>query len=256
MIYNNQEKRNEIVQQMPDYFSASTSKVLAFINLCVYPQKFEVAYHNLREQPRISATTYDVLKGAITGLLVLANRQHKESRMSVDEYVIDFIEFIRKDTKGDPVKFLLSMKRYMPRYLFIKGLSVSFGVDWRRLVADALDLKKLPKATNYHSICTNLYVRNLLRAYVVYKNYKETHDEGYEQGVNDVETLLKQTYAFKTALPPEKMVALFQALCSYLPNWSYAVRRKVAWAIDTSQDGRAIIERQFTDYRSRQIQGV
>lgn len=256
MIYNKQARRDEIVEQIPGYFDDAPSRVLAFINLCVYPQKFEVAYMNLREHKRISATTYDVLKGAITGLLVLGNRQHKDSRRSVDEYVIDFIDFIRNDRVGDPVKFLLSMKRYLPRYLFIKGLQVAFGLDWRRLVADALDLKKLPKATNYHSMCTNTYVRNLLRAYVVYKNYKEPHDEGFEAGVNDVNSLLRDTYGFKTALSEEKMIALFQALCGHLPNWSYNIRRKASWAIDTSQDARDIIERQFSEYKSKQVQGV
>lgn len=256
MHYNNQRKRDKLIEKMPDYFEKAPSKVLAFINLCVYPHKFEVAYHNLREHPRISATTYDVLKGAITGLLVLANRQHKESRASVDEYVLDFIEFIRQDKRPDPVRFLLSMKMYLPRYMFVKGLSVAFGVDWRKLVGDALNLNRLPKVENYHSLCTNIYVRNLLRAYVVYKNYRDPHDDDYREGENDVTTLLKKTYEYKTALEPEQMVALFQALQESLPSWSYTIRRKAAWAIDTSQDGWSILNRQFTPFKNQQVQGV
>ena len=137
--YNNQYKRDALLEKMPNYFEGQPSPVLAFINLCIFPHKFELVFSNLREQERITKTTYACMKGVIIGLLVLINRQHKDSSFSVDEYVIDFIEFIRNDRVGDPVKFLLSMRHYMVRYMFLKGLQVSFGVDWRRFIADALD---------------------------------------------------------------------------------------------------------------------
>lgn len=199
--------------------------------------------------------TYDALKGAILGLLVLVKRKHKDAVASVDNYVLDFISFIRNDTKDDPIKFLLSMRAYMLRYMFLKGLQVAFGIDWKPLVTDALELKRAPLLKNYHSLCTNKYVRNLLRVYVIWKNYRDVHDEGYIAGVNDTNSLLDKASVYKTSLVREQLVSLLEALKENLPSWNYSVRKRAAYAIDTSCDGWEIINRQFTEFRYKQTQG-
>lgn len=255
MHYLNQYKREELTKKNPDIFANAPSRVLAFINLCIYPYKFEMIYQSVKTQERISEKTFDCIKGVITGLLVLVHRKHKDVHVSVDEYVIDFIKFIKSDSVGDPVKFLLSMKAYMLRFMFLRGLQVSFGIDWRQMVTEALELKKAPTSSSFHTIFTNTYVRNLLRVYVVWKNYREQHDPDYEAGVNDLNTLLDNAAKFKTSLEREKLVFLFEYLQANLPSWSYTVRRKASWAIDTAQDGYAMINRQFTDYKYKQVQG-
>lgn len=253
MHYNNYPKRLLIQEKNPSIFERSPSRVLSFINLCIYPHTFETVYRSIRSDKRITIKTYDCLKGVIIGLLVLSNRKHKDSYVSVDTYVIDFVNFIKSDTKEDPIRFLLSMRVYMPRYLFLRGLQIAFSIDWRSLVTDALELKIAPRSKSYHSLCTNKYVRNLLRVYVVWKNYRDVHDEGYELGVNDVNTLLDKAAAHKTSLDRVSLVALLESLKESLPSWGYSVRRKAAYAIDTSADGWAIINRQPSEWRYRQM---
>jgi len=253
--YNNQPKRVELMKQIPGIFERSPSKVLSFINLCIYPHQFEVVYQSIRRQERISMKTYDALKGVIIGLTVLVKRKHKDTLASVDNYVLDFIGFIRSDKTDDPIKFLLSMRAYMLRYMFLKGLQVAFGIDWKALVTDALELRRTPMSRNYHSLCTNVYVRNLLRVYVIWKNYRETYEEDYVAGVNDTNTLLDKAAEFKTSLDREQLVSLLEALKENLPSWNYSVRKRAAYAIDTCCDGWEIINRQFTDFRYKQVQG-
>lgn len=253
--YNNQITREKLQQEIPGIFERSPSRVLSFINLCIYPQQFEVVYESIRKQERISMKTYEALKGTIIGLLVLVKRKHKDSVASVDNYVLDFISFIRNDTKADPIKFLLSMKAYMLRYMFIKGLQVAFGIDWKTLVTASLELKRAPVLRNYHSLCTNTYVRNLLRVYVIWKNYRDVHEDDYVAGVNDTNTLLDKAAAYKTSLAREQLVSLLESLKENLPSWKYSARKRAAYAIDTCCDGWEIINRQFTDFRYKQTQG-
>lgn len=253
--YNNQQQREQLVKKNPGIFERSPSRVLSFINLCIYPQQFELVYNSIRSQERLSVRTFEALKGAILGLLVLSRRKHKDSLISVDHYVVDFVTFIRNDTKADPIKFLLSMRAYMVRYLFLKGLDVAFGLDWRTLVVDALELNSAPNPNNYHSLCTNKYVRNLLRVYVVWKNYRDTYDEGYLEGTNDSNTLLDKAAAYKTSLSREKLVSMLEVMKENLPSWNYGTRRKAAYAIDTSSDAWDMLNKQFTEYRYKQVQG-
>jgi len=253
--YNNLMKREALVNKMPDIFNRTPSKVLSFINLCIYPQDFSVLYHSVRTQERLSMPTYEALKGALIGLIVLSKRKHRDTILSVDNYIIDFISFIRNDSVGDPVKFLLSMKAYMLRFMFAKGLQVAFGLDWRKLILESLDLRSAPNPKSYHSLFTNIYIRNLLRVYVIWKNYRDIHEEEYEAGVNDINTLLDKAASHKTSLSREQLVALFETLKENLPSWRYATRKQAAYAIDTCQDGWAIVNRQFSDFRYKQTQG-
>jgi hypothetical protein len=256
MHYNNKEKRDELQQAMPQYMYSQKSKVLGFINLCIHPHRFETVYSSVRSAVTITNKTYACVQGTVQGLLVLVNRQHRYSLTCIDAYTPDFIDFIRNDTVGDPVKFLLSMRAYMYRYMFLKGLRVAFGINWRVLVFNALELPELPKShTSYHSLLTNKYVRNLLRAYVVYKNYRTPDDPEYELGVNDVVTLLDKAALAKTSYPRHKVVALFEVLCESLPCLTYSIRRKAAFAIDTCNDAWEQIHYQFNDIRYKNTQG-
>jgi hypothetical protein len=255
MPYNKEPKRQELLRLMPWLFDDCESKVLQFINLCIYPQKFELLYDTLRTQDRISADNYESVKGTITGLLVLTHRQHAESKISVDAYVIDFIRFIRSDKKPDPVRFLLSMRVYFPRFLLAVGLQTSFGVDWRTLVTEVLSLENKPQLKSYHSLFGNKYLRTLVHAYIVWKNYRDTHDPDYEEGTNDLLTLLDKYSKLKTNDGRESTQALFEALQSNLPSWSVDARKKAAWAIDSAQDGYEMINRQFSDWKYKQVQG-
>lgn len=255
MHYNNQQARENLLAKMPWLFDDSQSKVLSFVNLCIYPHKFELLWHTLRTQERITEASYNAVKGVICALMVMNNRMHKEKDISVDAYVIDFIKIIRSCTDDNPVKFLLSMRAYMVRFMFIVGLRVAFGVDWRELVYQVLELKNKPQNRSYHSLFTNLYIRTLLHAYICWKNYREPHDPDYESGTNDILTLLENYSKLKKNLGYESTLKLFEALQSGLPSWSVDSRRKAAWAIDSAQDGFSMINRQFTDWKYKQVQG-
>jgi len=253
--YNNEPARRKLLAETPWLFDDCESKVLSFINLCIYPQKFELLYNTLRNQPRISANDYESVKGAITGMLVMNNRQHRESMLSVDNYVIDFIKFIRSDPKDDPVRFLLSMRRYFPRFLFAIGINVAFGLDWKTVVTDCLDLSQKPNPGTYHGVLCHRYLRNLLYAYIIWKTYREPHDPDYKLGENDLLTLFDKYTKLKTCLGRETLQSLYTYLSESLPSWNVGVRQKAAWAIDSAQDGYAMVNRQFTDWKYKQVQG-
>lgn len=247
--FNNYERRQEIVEQNPGIFERSPSRVLSFVNLCIYPQKFEVVYDSIRKNRRLTTAAYGAVKGTILALLTLAKRRGIFSHVSVDHYVVDYISFIKNDSKSDPVKFLLNMKAYLYRYLLIRGLYVSFGLDWRELVAKALELKTLPSSATYHYLLTNRYVRNLLFAYVVWKFYYDSHEEGYEAGVNDVVTLLTKQAQYKKCISYEALVAIFDQLQSSLPSYNKSVRNRAAWAIDRALDGWYIVNKQMHEWK-------
>lgn len=185
------------------------------------------------------------------GLIVLVSRKHKDSEIAVDEYIIDFIKFIRSDTVGDPEKFLLSMRRYMFRFMFIVGLRVAFGIDWRDFVSEILELKKKPQINTYHYLFVNVYIRNLLQAYSVWKYYKAPGDEGYVLGVNDLATLAQAQANLKTSLGLEKLTALIEALQQTLPSWNHNIRKQAAWHIDTCHQGIYLRERQYSEKQQR-----
>ena len=68
-----------------------------------------------------------------------------------------------------------------------------------------------------------------------------------------MKTLMDNAAKFKTSISPVQLQALFEHLCTTLPSWNYSTRRRVAWAIDTSQDGWGILNRQFTDYKAKLV---
>jgi hypothetical protein len=250
MIYNNKHARAELLKATPWLFN-SKSKLINFVNLCIYPQKWDVVYKNVREE-RMTDNAYQALKGALRGLLVLNHRHHFLVNASIDAYIIDFILLIRADRQGDSEKFMLNMRMYLTRFLLMVGLKVAFGINWADLAVDALGINK-PAPRTYHSLLGNAYIRTLLHSYIVWKFYREPGDDDYEAGVNNVATMLEVAKAKKSSLMGDECQLLFEALQSSLPSENLGLRMKAAYAIDTAQDGWSTVNRQFVDWKHYQI---
>jgi hypothetical protein len=244
MHFNNKNVRDELLKKMPNHFYFNNKKVLGFINLCIYPLRFELIYSQIRENSIIANTTYDGLKGALAGMLVLTRRKGRFYQNIVDEAIVDWVEFIRMDKTPNAEKFLLNFRNYMPRYLLIKGLKIAFNVDWREVVFNALTLKQLPKPRTYHSLLTNQYLREIMKSYIVYKKFRECNDEDYKEGVNDLVTIFNEQLA-KSTLKPDQFTSLYDTLVASLPSWNTSVRKKAAFAIDNFLDGYYIINVSF-----------
>jgi hypothetical protein len=240
MHFNSKTVRDELLKKMPNDFDLTKHKVLSFINLCIYPLRWEHVYDRIRNQQAITQTTYDGLKGAIAGMLVLCKRKNRFYHNIVDETVVDWCTYIRMDKKPNPERFLLNWCHYMNKYLFAKGLQVAFNVDWRIIVFDALTLKKLPKPQTYNSLFTNPYLKELIGCFVIYKRFREKHDEEYEEGKNDLLSLYNKQKA-KSKLKPEQFDALYDTLVKSLPSWNTAVRKKASFAIEHCLDGYYLI---------------
>lgn len=249
MHYNNLIKRQEILEKYPGTFANNCKGILPFVNLCIFPYDFATIYHRIQQREQIQYNDYEALKGAITALLVLIKRKNKNNNAAVDIFVVDFVSYIRSDTKTkDPLKFLMSMNRYLPRYLCVSGLKYSFGLDWRELVESTLDLNRSLSYSSYHSLFTNLYIRSLMMTFVAWKNFRYSHEDGYEYGVNDIDTLLDKAAAYKKSIKRDRIELLFERLIKELPSWNVDVRRKVGWCIDTMQDGWYVTNRQISDW--------
>jgi hypothetical protein len=240
MHYNSKTVRDELLKKMPNAFDFQKHKVLSFINLCIYPIRWEHVYDRIRNQPTITQTTYDGLKGAIAGMLVLCKRKNRFFNNIVDETVVDWCTYIRMDKKPEPERFLLNWCHYMNKYLFAKGLQVAFNIDWRIIVFDALDLQKMPKPKTYNSLFSNKYLKELIKCFVVYKRFREKQDEDYEEGKNDLLTLYNQQKD-KSILKPEQFDNLYDTLVKSLPSWNTSVRKKASFAIEHFLDGYYLI---------------
>lgn len=253
--YNRHKKRRDIINKNPDMMTKREGRMLAFVNATIYPYKFEIIYDNIRNRGELAMCEYTSLKGVLLSLLTQVKRNHKSSLISIDSYIIDFIELIKVSNDTDPNKFLMSMKRYMPRFLFIIGLRVAFGLDWKDIVTDALYLKQKPEPTTVHGLFCNHYLRNLLFAYCIWKQYRETFDEEYELGKNDLLTLLNSYSTLKTSLGRDELEALFYYLQKALPSYSLDARRRAWYMIDTAQDAFHLQFLQFNDPMFKKTQG-
>jgi hypothetical protein len=129
--------------------------------------------------------------------------------------------------------------------MFIVGLKVAFGVDWRDFVFEVLNLNHKPQPKTVDSLFSSKYLRGMLHAYIIWKTYRESFDPEYEEGKNDLRTLIGKYTSLKTGMPVDTMVKLVDGFHVTLPSYSYSVRRKSAWAIDTAQDGYNIIHNQL-----------
>lgn len=253
--YNRHERRRKIIDQSPTMFDKKEGRMLAFVNVSIHPYKFEVIYDNIRNKGELAMYQYTSLKGVLLSLLTQVKRNHASSLVSIDSYIIDFIELIKASKDDDPNKFLMSMKRYMPRFLFIVGLRTAFGLDWKDLVTEALYLKQKPEPNTLHGLFCNHYLRNLLFAYCIWKQYREPFDEEYEQGKNDLLTLLDSYSKLKTALGRDELEALFFCLQKSLPSYNLNVRRRARYMIDTAQDAFHLQFLQFNDPMFKKTQG-
>lgn len=222
-------------------FPEKENRVLAFVNLAIHPYDFNQVYTSIRKDEVIGLNNWEAIKGVVMAMLVLAKRRSEESYKAVDAYTVDFIELIKSDRQGNASVFLLNMRWYMPRFLFVVGLQVSFGIDWKETVTNVLELKKKPQPTTYGSLFVNRYLRSFLYAYIVFKNYKQPGDEGYELGTNDINTLLDYNAKFAYAISRDVLVRLTTHLQEQLPAYSYEVRRKACYCIDNALDGYYIL---------------
>jgi hypothetical protein len=247
VYYNNQYERERIKEASP--LPIKHPRIGQFVNLCIHPYRWELIYSNLKKQQQISMKDYEAAKGAVMGLIVACRRRTHASGAAVDQYIIDFIKLVQSDRQNDPEKFLYNMTHYWRRFQLMVGLQVAFGIDWRALVVDCLELKKPLQFSTYHSILSNPYARSLLHAYIIYRKFREPVDEDYELGVNDLATLMDKYGKSKAGVGNYKLQLLFNALLESLPSWNCDIRQKAGWAIDGAEDGRALIERQYSKFR-------
>lgn len=253
--YLNLPKRNKLLEQKEQKgyeFPKHEHRVIEFVNLSIHPYDWAQVYESIRRHERISARNWECVKGVILALLVLTKRKNRESVRSTDAYIIDFIELMRSDKQGDPEKFLLNMRFYFPRFQFVIGLQVAFGIDWRQLVTNTLELKVKPQPKTYGSLFVNRYLRSLLYAYIVWKNYRLPGDEGYELGVNDTNALLDEYAKRAYAISREVLQRLFVSLQESLPSYAYNARRQGAYAIDNAIDGWQNISYNYNEFNSKQ----
>lgn len=252
--YNNQRARDKILAQKEDkgyQFPKHEHKLVAFVNLAITPYDWNQIYTSVRNKERISEKNWMALKGVILAMLVATKRRNRESAKTTDAYIIDFIELIRSDRQGDPEKFLLNMRFYFPRFQFVVGLQVAFGIDWRELVTNTLKLKIKPQPKTYGSLFANKYLRNLLYAYIIWKNYRGADEDGYELGVNDVNTLLDEYSTRAYTISREVLQLLFVSLQESLPSFSYTTRRQASYAIDNAIDGWQNLAYNFKEFNSK-----
>lgn len=229
-------------------------KVIAFVNLAIHPYDWNQVYESIRRKETINDRNWECVKGVILALLVLTKRRNNESLRAVDCYIIDFIELIRSDRQGDPEKFLLNMRFYMPRFLFVVGLQVAFGLDWRELVTTTLNLRAKPQPKTYGSLFVNKYLRTLLYAYICWKNYYQAGDDGYVLGVNDTNALLDEYAKRAYTVSREVLQLLFVRLQEELPSYSRNIRRQSSYAIDNSIDGWQNINKSYNNYSNKHKQ--
>jgi hypothetical protein len=249
MRYNTQVKRDEILATMEKkgyQFPKHDHKLISFVNLAISPSDWTQVYNSARTAEKIPFATWEAVKGAIMAMLVVSKRKSRESHRSCDAYVLPFIELMRSDMQGDSEKFLLNMRWYMPRFLFIVGLKEAFGIDWREFTFKHLRLKKKCQKKTYGSLLASNYpLRTLLYAYIVYKNYKQPGEVGYEKGVNDTTTLLEKESKHSYCHSYEHLLILFVALQETLPSSSYQIRRDSCYAIDKAINASEVFSRSY-----------
>lgn len=257
--YLNIRQRNALLlkQEAKGYkFPENKHRVISFVNLAIAPYDWGQIYESIRKKERVSSANWECVKGVILALLVLTKRKNKDSLKATDAYIVDFIELMRSDKQGDAEKFLLNMRFYMPRFQFVVGLQVAFGLDWRELVTNTLELKQKPQPKTYGSLFVNKYLRSLLYAYIVWKTYVQPGEEGFEAGVNDVNSLLDKYSQRAYAISREVLQRLFVRLQESLPSYSYNVRRQASYAIDNALDGWENLTYNYNEFNKKHKQAT
>lgn len=258
MHYNHAYKREQIRQKYLDkgIDLFDTDNIYSvYINLCIHPYKWESVFANIRERPHINQRDYFALLGTIKALLINTKRAKKESTRMSAELAPDFIDFIRNDRVGNPWKFILSMRRYVPRYLIMRGLQ-DFGIDWRDLAFDHMGAKYKPQPKSYHTLFTNLYLRTIVKALGVFAAVREPHDADYECGVNDVASLIKKESNSTKCKSPEILERTYLFLRESLPSWSPQVRGQVTYYLSNLLPVTYLVEKRLYGRQHENIIGV
>jgi hypothetical protein len=257
--YNNKEARDNILRRMeaegkPDPFGSNQPKFKNWINLCIHPSDWDTVYKRVKSNTTLSFETWEALQGVVFALLVYMNKSTRETKEVLNDVVIDFVDFIRKDKASDPWRFLHSMRRYYPRYAILKTLA-TFGIEWRTVAYEVMGANFKPSPRSYHSVFTNIYVRTLVKAVVIYKHYRTALDADFDDGVNDMHSLLLLHSASSKCLPYNRLEATVNLLLSVLPNWTPSVRSKVSYMLGYLQPASVLYELQMLPSTERKVLG-
>ncbi len=239
--YNNLYQREKL-KLFDNVAEDKRANLITFVNAAIHPYDFTTIYDRLHEpckQNKMLPEHYAALKGVLMALLVKKKRKSAWSFHAVDYYIIDFIKLI-KLSNLDAERFLLNMAFYLYRFLFAEGIRVSFGYNYLDIVEAALPGEKRPEPRSFHYTLNNQWLRTATAAYSVFKHFRQTHDEGFEKGINDLDTMLA-THNYKHALGIDAVEKVFYKLMEKLPSASLPQRKKACFAIDNCQDGWYII---------------
>lgn len=260
MHFNNKAVRDALEKQIEletgvNPFKASPRRFCTYVNLCLHPYTWEQTYYHLRQRKTISLTTWSCLSGAVLALFINLNRKTGETTQTVAEVVPDFVEYIRSDKTNDPWKFLLSMRRYLPRFITVKALA-RVGLDWRKLSVELMGAYKTPKPATYHTLFTNIYVRSLVKAMVVFRLYRTTGDADYQPGVNDIITLVEKEAKSKKCISAAHLLNLVERLQETLPSWSVSARARACYYCSYLMPLHYLYEKQMLPSLERNVLGT
>lgn len=259
MHYNGQKDRERLMAEFErregrGMFEGTTKNFCVWVNLCLAPYTWEQTYEGIRRGGRIDYKHWECLGGAIMALFVNINRFTTFTKEMVGECQPDFVEYIRADKKSDPWRFLLSMRRYMPRYITLKALA-KVGFDWRSVACERMGARTLSRSTTYHSLFTNLYVRSIIKAMVVFRNYRTPGDPDYELGTNDLPTLVKKESASNKCVSYERLLPVVELLQESLPSWSTSARARVCFYCSYLMPLHYLTEKQMLPSLERKVLG-
>lgn len=260
MYYNGQKDRERLMQEFEEreghsMFADVSKRFCVWINLCLHPYTWEQTYASLRKPGRISFRAWENLGGAIMALFVNINRCTPFTKEMVGECQPDFVEYIRADRVGDPWKFLLSMRRYLPRYIAVKSLQRA-GIDWRLLATECMGAKVKPKISSFHSLFTNLYVRSILKALVVFRQYRTPGDEDYSLGTNDIASLVAKESSSNKCVSFDKLLPVVERLQESLPSWSVSARARTCFFCSYLMPLHYLTEKQMLPSLERKVLGT
>jgi hypothetical protein len=258
MYFNGKRERDRILHHELargyDRF-ADMPRYCAYINLCIAPYNWEDVYTAIKSRASISLINWDCLNGVIMALLVSLHKKTEHTLPMIPEMSTDFVDYIRMDKGNSPWRFLLSMKRYLPRYFVMRSLA-AVGIHWRDVAYDLMGARNKPAYTSYHSLFTNLHVRTLVKATSVFKHMRHTGDPDYQAGVNDKHSLLLKESSSTKCHKYEYLENVVDLYISCLPSWNPAIRAKVCYCISFLQPLHLLFEKQMLPSTSANVLGT
>ncbi len=259
MHYNPQKERTRLMQEYEEregrsMFEGTDKSLCVWINLCIAPYTWEQTYAGLRQPGRIHFRHWECLGGVVMALFVNINRFTPFTPEMVNECLPDFVEYIRADKVGDPWKFILSMRRYLPRYIVLKALA-RVGFDWRKVACERMGAKVMSRSSSYHSLFTNLYVRSIVKAMVVFRLYRTPGDPDYLPGTNDLPSLVAKESASKKCVAFDKLLPVVELLQETLPSWSASARARACFYCSYLMPLHYLTEKQMLPSLERKVLG-